>query len=77
MTRQIYLYQVAILDRIDFQRKLPYDKDNSKHERLLIQLWKAVFPDEKLENRKTEQWKRLGFQVLPLCLLSEWASQRR
>jgi len=40
----------------------PYDKNNSEHEAMLLQLWETVFPNEKLENRISKQWNKMGFQ---------------
>jgi len=40
----------------------PYNKENRIHERMLLELWDLVFPDRKLENRVSEQWKAMGFQ---------------
>lgn len=41
----------------------PYDQGNSVHEAHLVLLWSRSFPQEKLSNRITNEWKRLGFQV--------------
>jgi hypothetical protein len=43
---QIITYQYARLDQYNKLRLESYDKNNSVHEALLMQLWKAVFPDQ-------------------------------
>ncbi|KAL6072968.1 ELMO domain-containing protein 1 [Balamuthia mandrillaris] len=59
---QLYLYQRSRLWELKQLSDQPYDKTNSEHEQLLLHLWEAVFPDVKLENRISAQWKRMGFQ---------------
>ena len=39
-----------------------FDSSNNEHEGLLSLYWKTCCPSEELTNRKTEQWKKLGFQ---------------
>jgi len=39
-----------------------YDQNNESHEQQLLSLWKSAFPNEQLSNRKSSQWKKLGFQ---------------
>lgn len=39
-----------------------YDTTNTKHEKLLQRLWDISFPDRKLKNRISQQWKDMGFQ---------------
>jgi hypothetical protein len=39
-----------------------YDTTNPKHEKLLKRLWDISFPDRKLKNRISPQWKDMGFQ---------------
>ena len=41
---------------------IAYDKNNTQHEDLLIELWKFSFPKEQLDNRVSPKWKQLGFQ---------------
>lgn len=43
---QIISYQYARLEQYNKLRLESYDKNNSAHETLLMQLWKAVFPDQ-------------------------------
>lgn len=40
----------------------PYDKENPEHEKMLMDLWTTLYPDQKLEARVCKQWKLLGFQ---------------
>jgi hypothetical protein len=40
----------------------PYDPKNAEHEKQLLFLWACSFPQESLEERVSDQWKRLGFQ---------------
>lgn len=40
----------------------PYDSNDPTHESHLLLLWKCTFPEKELEDRKTTQWKELGFQ---------------
>eukprot|EP01117_Protostelium_nocturnum_P005438 TRINITY_DN1971_c0_g1_i1.p1 TRINITY_DN1971_c0_g1~~TRINITY_DN1971_c0_g1_i1.p1 ORF type:complete len:1269 (+),score=431.18 TRINITY_DN1971_c0_g1_i1:413-4219(+) len=42
--------------------KEPYSKENPEHERLLMLLWDTVFPEQKLDNRVSKEWAKLGFQ---------------
>lgn len=44
------------------ESKKPYSSENSKHEDSLLELWRVLMPDEKLEDRKCKQWEKLGFQ---------------
>ena len=60
--RQIFIFQQLRLDQYDKLRKELYDKNNHQHEELLMRLWRAVFPDETLQSRVSEQWKQMGFQ---------------
>lgn len=43
--------------------KTKYDKQNSMHETMLIQIWKSLKPNEHLTNRISDQWISLGFQA--------------
>ncbi len=47
---------------------IPYDKSNEEHEKILLQLWKGIFPDTPLESRVSRQWKMMGFQVPAVCV---------
>ncbi|XP_062622101.1 ELMO domain-containing protein 2-like, partial [Saccostrea cucullata] len=47
---------------IEMMRKTSYSQENSEHEEKLMQLWKILMPDEKLESRKSKQWSIIGFQ---------------
>lgn len=40
-----------------------YDSEDEEHEEKLNRLWKLLKPDEKLRDRKTDQWQEIGFQV--------------
>lgn len=42
--------------------KIPYNKDNSTHEDMLLHYWEQCFPAEPLKTRESRQWKQLGFQ---------------
>lgn len=42
--------------------QLKYDSNNQTHETMLYELWSLSFTEEKLKSRRSEQWKRLGFQ---------------
>ena len=61
-TEQRYYYQAERLETFNKLRLIPYDKTNKEHEDLLLRLWKAVFPDQELKSRVSEQWKQMGFQ---------------
>ncbi|KAI9136248.1 ELMO/CED-12 family-domain-containing protein [Paraphysoderma sedebokerense] len=39
-----------------------YDSSNKSHERRLLELWQLLMPVEKLTDRFTEQWIKIGFQ---------------
>lgn len=45
-----------------------YNRENEEHENLLMRLWKSTFPNTPLENRVSEQWKLMGFQVWPFAV---------
>mmetsp|Transcript_11110 Transcript_11110/g.45297 ORF Transcript_11110/g.45297 Transcript_11110/m.45297 type:complete len:730 (+) Transcript_11110:214-2403(+) len=60
--KQIYKYQAARLQNYNKLREVAYDKTNPDHEAMLMQLWRAVFPDLELKSRVSEQWKAMGFQ---------------
>ena len=38
-----------------------FDKENPKHEDMLMELWRTLRPKEKLENRLSKQWIDIGF----------------
>lgn len=60
--KQIFKYQTARLLNYNKLREVPYDKTNPEHEKMLMRLWRAVFPDLELKTRVSEQWKAMGFQ---------------
>eukprot|EP01094_Clydonella_sp_ATCC50884_P003111 TRINITY_DN1239_c0_g2_i2.p1 TRINITY_DN1239_c0_g2~~TRINITY_DN1239_c0_g2_i2.p1 ORF type:complete len:763 (+),score=221.94 TRINITY_DN1239_c0_g2_i2:184-2472(+) len=60
--RQLFRYQLRTLHRFEALREQPYDKEKSEHEAQLMELWRAVFPDQELNSRVSEQWKQMGFQ---------------
>jgi hypothetical protein len=37
-----------------------YNKDNTTHEDLLMDLWKISYPSDRLESRISQKWKQLG-----------------
>lgn len=39
-----------------------YDTSNVQHEEILQNYWNICCPEEELESRKSQQWKKLGFQ---------------
>ena len=39
-----------------------YNCENEEHERLLLELWNTLFPDDPLTERITKKWSALGFQ---------------
>uniref|UniRef100_A0A0M3K3P8 Engulfment and cell motility, putative (inferred by orthology to a S. mansoni protein) n=1 Tax=Anisakis simplex TaxID=6269 RepID=A0A0M3K3P8_ANISI len=47
---------------VEARRLEKYDKENMHHEKRLIRLWDLLMPNEKLKNRKTKQWQKIGFQ---------------
>ncbi|VDK27247.1 unnamed protein product, partial [Anisakis simplex] len=58
---------------VEARRLEKYDKENMHHEKSfivedvivilrLIRLWDLLMPNEKLKNRKTKQWQKIGFQ---------------
>jgi len=58
----LYIYQRARLWELRHLSDTTYDKNNEQHEKMLLKLWKLLFPDTPLENRVSKQWKMLGFQ---------------
>ena len=59
---QVYVFQALSLRRVLRAKEVPYDRNNSKHEEALLQLWTLIFPSNPLTARVSEQWKILGFQ---------------
>eukprot|EP00112_Aurelia_sp_Birch-Aquarium-sp1_P023434 Seg6984.1 transcript_id=Seg6984.1/GoldUCD/mRNA.D3Y31 product="ELMO domain-containing protein 1" protein_id=Seg6984.1/GoldUCD/D3Y31 len=51
-----------LMTKVDEIRSDPYDEDNELHEKLLMDLWTILKPDEELESRHTKQWGEIGFQ---------------
>ena len=49
-------------DSISAKSQQCYDSSNPEHEAFLFDLWKTVFPDVNLKDRRTSQWVLLGFQ---------------
>jgi hypothetical protein len=52
--------QQLVLDAVALKR-IKYDKDNSVHEKLLMQVWEQL-SDVPLKQRKSKQWQDIGFQ---------------
>ena len=50
------------------RKSVSFDPSDDSHEAKLLELWRTLFPDTPLEERITNQWKELGFQVLDLVL---------
>ncbi|VDM38423.1 unnamed protein product [Toxocara canis] len=47
---------------VEARRLEKYDAENAHHEKRLLKLWDILMPDEKLINRVTKQWQKIGFQ---------------
>ena len=60
--KQLSRYQRQRLKYLKYYRDIGYNKQNTEHEQLLMKLWTLTYPNVKLENRVSEQWKLLGFQ---------------
>ncbi|XP_045142397.1 ELMO domain-containing protein 2-like [Echinops telfairi] len=58
---QISGYKQLYVD-VEKERQNPYDSDNVKHEKLLLQLWNLLMPKKKLQARISKQWADIGFQ---------------
>lgn len=62
----------TLLNRIRFYHKVKqawcsrakdkYDKDNERHEQMLMKLWSTLRPGEELGDRMTRKWIDIGFQ---------------
>lgn len=51
-------------------RSTQYDSENPEHEKKLLTLWKLLMgDDEPLENRISNQWQDIGFQVSMLSII--------
>ncbi|KAF2077957.1 hypothetical protein CYY_000757 [Polysphondylium violaceum] len=62
LKKQLYLYQKYRLLVIKHRKATTFNKDDPQHEALLMKLWTLTYPNVKLENRVSEQWKLMGFQ---------------
>lgn len=51
-----------LLSDIEKKVNTAYDSKIPEHEAMLIQLWNNLCPGEKLENRFSKQWQKIGFQ---------------
>ncbi|KYR02260.1 engulfment and cell motility ELM family protein [Tieghemostelium lacteum] len=60
--KQLYLYQRHKLMLIKHRKAVVFNKDSPEHDSILMRLWTACYPQVKLENRVSEQWKLIGFQ---------------
>lgn len=49
---------MAAIAHIDRQRQEKYTTENPRHEEKLMQLWKQLKPDEKLQQRNSRQWSK-------------------
>lgn len=58
---QIYGYK-NLVKEIESLRSIPYDSQNSEHERKLVQLWEVLNPSYPLSGRISKQWTEIGFQ---------------
>jgi endonuclease I len=57
----IYGYKrlIALVEDLKSQS---YDSQNEEHEKMLLELWDNLMPNNKLESRITKQWQEIGFQ---------------
>jgi hypothetical protein len=51
-----------LIREVEWLRQIKYDKENEKHEELLMKLWSLLKPDVDLRDRVSKQWQELGFQ---------------
>jgi len=51
-----------LIAQIETVRKTPYSSENDEHEKMLMQLWKALRPETSLDSRVSKQWTEIGFQ---------------
>lgn len=59
---QAFTYQVTMHAQLKADQLTKYDKTNAAHEAQLLHLWKSAFPNETLQSRVSQQWKKMGFQ---------------
>lgn len=59
---QIWGYR-RLFQTVEKTRITSYDPDNLIHEDKLLELWRLLMPNDKLEQRTTKQWQDIGFQV--------------
>eukprot|EP01103_Thecamoeba_quadrilineata_P017824 TRINITY_DN648_c0_g1_i1.p1 TRINITY_DN648_c0_g1~~TRINITY_DN648_c0_g1_i1.p1 ORF type:complete len:907 (-),score=175.99 TRINITY_DN648_c0_g1_i1:120-2840(-) len=60
--KELYNYHQLRSSVLMREKDISYDKSNTSHERLLMELWDTIYPTTKLDGRVSEQWKLLGFQ---------------
>lgn len=58
---QIWGYR-RLFFTVEAMRTTQYDSDNLDHEKKLLQLWRLLMPNDRLETRITKQWQEIGFQ---------------
>eukprot|EP00850_Spirogloea_muscicola_P024898 SM001721S03263 [mRNA] locus=s1721:373:1942:- [translate_table: standard] len=54
--------QESRLRHLQARLRVPFDKNNEEHQEALRALWRAAYPEEKLEGMVSEQWKKMGWQ---------------
>jgi len=40
-------------------QKEPYNKNNEAHEKMIMELWDTMIPEEKLKERISDQWRKI------------------
>ncbi|XP_064608499.1 ELMO domain-containing protein 2-like [Liolophura sinensis] len=58
---QICAYK-RLFEEVETIRKIKYDSTNAQHEKMLLELWDLLMPDDPLEGRISSQWNTIGFQ---------------
>lgn len=58
---QIYGYKQLLHD-VNALKNTPYDSTNKRHEHYLMEIWTALNPNDKLEDRISKKWEDIGFQ---------------
>mgnify|MGYP003643190836 CR=1 FL=1 len=59
---EAYRYQSIRFKMLEDEQNLMYNSQDAEHEKMLMELWKKVFPKKKLKERVSSQWGELGFQ---------------